>query len=147
MRARDIMTPDPEVVMPDQPLSRAAEIMRDCDIGIVPVVTDPVSKTLVGVITDRDIVVRHVADDHRDGCTVGAHMTRDHIATVRENDDTTDVLEAMKRFEVRRIPVTNDRGSVLGVVAQADIAVHHAIPRAEVAAVVESISEPAQPVR
>jgi len=147
MKAHDIMTVDPEVVTPDQRLTVAAQIMRDCDVGIVPVVTDPISKTLIGLITDRDITVRHVAEDHREGCTVGAHMTRDNIATVRESDDSTDVLEAMKRWEVRRIPVVNDRGSLVGVIAQADIAVQRDIPRAEVADVVKTISEPAHPVR
>jgi len=51
MKAHDIMTVDPEVVTPDQRLTVAAQIMRDCDVGIVPVVTDPISKTLIGLIT------------------------------------------------------------------------------------------------
>jgi CBS domain-containing protein len=144
MKARDIMTADPEFVTPDQPLSRAAEIMRDRDVGMVPVVTDHISRTLVGLITDRDIVIRHVAGAHQDKCTVGAHMTRDRLATVREGDETEDVLDSMKQWEVRRIPVTDDRGTLLGIVAQADIAVHESIPRAAVAEVVKVISEPAQ---
>jgi CBS domain-containing protein len=143
MKAGEIMTSEVAVVTPDQPLSRAAALMREHDIGMVPVVTDAVSRTLVGLITDRDIAVRHVAEDHRDACTVGAHMTRERIATVRESDDVADVLDTMKQCEVRRIPVVNDRGSVVGVVAQADIAVHQAIPRSEVAEVVKAISEPA----
>jgi CBS domain-containing protein len=147
MKARDIMTANPEVVTPDQQLSVAAQIMRDCDIGMVPVVTDTVSRTLVGLITDRDIALRHVAEDHRDGCTVGAHMTRDDIATVHDNDESFDVLDTMKRREVRRIPVTNDRGTLLGIVAQADIAVHRAISREDVAEVVTQISEPGHPAR
>ena len=147
MKARDIMTADPEFVTPDQPLSRAAEIMRDCDVGMVPVVTDSVSRTLVGLITDRDIAIRHVAGAHQDNCTVGAHMTRDRIATVRETDETSDVLNSMKQWEVRRIPVTNDRGSLVGVVAQADIAIHREISREAVADVVKTISEPAHPQR
>lgn len=110
MKVREIMTPDPEVVTPEQPISRAAKIMREHDVGIVPVVGDAGSRHLIGVITDRDIAVRHVADSHMEDCTVGAHMTRDNIETVRENDDSAMVLEAMKRREVRRIPVTNDVG-------------------------------------
>ncbi|MBI2186078.1 MAG: CBS domain-containing protein [Acidobacteria bacterium] len=62
MKVRDIMTPDPEVVTPEEPISRAARIMRDYDVGIVPVVGDSESRNLVGVITDRDIACRHVAD-------------------------------------------------------------------------------------
>jgi CBS domain-containing protein len=147
MKVGEIMTPDPEVVTPEQPISRAAQIMREYDVGIVPVVSDVGSKSLIGVITDRDIAVRHVADSHMEDCTVGAHMTREDIETVSETDDSTKVLDAMKRREVRRIPVTNNRGDLVGVVAQADIALTKEIPKEEVAEVVKSISEPAHPAR
>lgn len=143
MKVRDIMTPDPEVVTPEQPISRAAKIMREYDVGIVPVVGDA-GRHLIGVITDRDIAVRHVADSHMEDCTVGAHMTRDNIETVRENDDSATVLEAMKRREVRRIPVTNERGVLRGIVAQADVAIADEIPKEEVAEVVKTVSEPTE---
>jgi CBS domain-containing protein len=147
MKVREIMTPDPKVVTPEQPISRAAQIMREYDVGIVPVVGDVGSKSLIGVITDRDIAVRHVADSHMEDCTVGAHMTREDIETVNETDDSTKVLDAMKRREVRRIPVTNSHGALVGVIAQADIALTKEIPKQEVAEVVKSISEPAHPAR
>jgi CBS domain-containing protein len=98
-------------------------------------------------VANRDIAVRHVADSHMEDCTVGAHMTREDIETVSETDDAAKVLDAMKRREVRRIPVTNNHGDLVGVVAQADIAVTKEIPKAEVAEVVKSISEPAHPAR
>jgi len=142
MQVRDIMTPDPECVTPEQPISRAASIMRDCDIGVVPVVKNETDKSLVGLITDRDIAIRHVADSHRGDCRVGDHMTRENIETVRDTDDSATVLEAMKRREVRRIPVTDERGALVGIVAQADIATARQIPKDEVGEVVESISEP-----
>jgi CBS domain-containing protein len=147
MKAREIMTPEPETVTPEEPISRAAQIMRAYDVGIVPVVSDPDSKSLIGVITDRDIAVRHVADSHMEDCTVGAHMTRDDIETAGETDDTATVMAAMKRREVRRIPVTNKNGKLVGVIAQADIAVADDIPKEQVADVVKTVSEPAQPAR
>ena len=147
MKAREIMTPDPETVTPEEPISRAAQIMRTYEVGIVPVVSDPDSKNLIGVITDRDIAVRHVADSHMEDCTVGAHMTRDNIETASETDDTATVMAAMKRREVRRIPVTNKNGKLVGVIAQADIAVASEIPKEHVADVVKTVSEPAQPAR
>lgn len=121
--------------------------MRTYEVGIVPAVSDPDSRNLIGVITDRDIAVRHVADAHMEDCTVGTHMTRDDIETVEETDDTATVLAAMKRREVRRIPVTNKNGKLLGVIAQADIAVAKEIPKEEIADVVKTVSEPAQPAR
>jgi CBS domain-containing protein len=147
MKARDIMTPDPAVVTPDQPVSCAAQIMRDCDVGVVPVVSNDGSRTLIGLITDRDIAVRHVASAHAHDCTVRAHMTSGDIETVNADDDSEEVLQAMKRREVRRIPVTDRNGSLVGVIAQADIAVTDRIPKAEVADVVKAVSEPAQPAR
>jgi CBS domain-containing protein len=147
VKAREIMTPDPETVTPEEPISRAAQIMRTYDVGMVPVVSDPDSQNLIGVITDRDIAVRHVADAHMEDCTVGAHMTRDDIETVEENDDSATVMAAMRRREVRRIPVTNRNGKLVGVIAQADIAVADEIPKEEVADVVKAVSEPAQPPR
>ena len=147
MKARQIMTPDPEVVTPEERVSRAAQIMRTYDVGLVPVVSDLDSMNLIGVITDRDIVIRHVADSHREDCDVATHMTRDDIETVDENDDSAKVLAAMKRREVRRIAVTNKNGKLLGVIAQADIAVTDEIDPEQVADVVKAISEPAQPTR
>lgn len=145
MKAREIMTPDPESVTQEQPISRAATIMRDRDVGVVPVVDNATSKQLIGVITDRDIAVRHVADSHMEDCTVGAHMTRHDIETVNEDDDSSAVLDAMKRREVRRILVTSN-GKLVGVIAQADIAVADEIPKKVVGDVVKAISEPAQRV-
>lgn len=147
MKVREIMTPEPEVVTPDAPVSRAAQIMRDYNVGVVPVVSDNESMGLRGIITDRDIAVRHVADNHIEDCTVATHMTRDGIETVEEDDDTAEVLAAMKRREIRRVPVTNKQGRLVGIVAQADIAVSDEIPKKQVAEVVEAISQPAQPER
>jgi CBS domain-containing protein len=147
VKARAIMTADPQTVTPEEPISRAAKIMRTYDVGMVPVVSDPDSKNLIGVITDRDIAVRHVADSHMEDCTVGAHMTRDDIETVKETDDSATVLAAMKRREVGRIPVINKNGKLVGVIAQADIAVTGEIPREQIADVVKTVSEPAQPAR
>ena len=142
MKAREIMTADPQIVTPEQTVSRAAQIMRDLDVGVVPVVDNDVSRHLVGVITDRDLAVRHIADAHQQDCAVRSHMTHDDIETADPEDDSAVVLEAMKRREVRRIPVVDGSGKLLGVIAQADIAVTDEIPRERVADVVKTISEP-----
>jgi len=143
MQARDIMTPNPTVVTPDEPVSRAAQIMRASDIGMVPVVDDRKSMTLKGVITDRDIVVRCVAEGHNPSCQVRDHMTSDEVDTVTPDDDVHDVVAKMERDQVRRIPVVSD-GVLAGVIAQADIA-RKVGPREPhvVQDLVEKVSEPA----
>jgi CBS domain-containing protein len=140
MKAREIMTPDVECVTRQDSLTRAAQIMRDSDVGAVPVVDDRDSMRLVGVITDRDIAVRHVAGDNSAECSVGDHMTTGRLHTVRLDDDVEEVMRTMKSEQVRRIPVTEgDR--IVGIIAQADIATGGTGDK-DTGDVVEKISEP-----
>jgi CBS domain-containing protein len=141
MKAHEIMTSKPEVVTPNDPISRAAQIMRDKDVGLVPVVRDTSSMVLEGVITDRDIAVRHIADGHTNDCSVASHMSREHISAVDQSDDVQTVLATMERAEVRRVPVTDKGGKLVGIIAQADIATCDDIPKAQVGEVVGRVSE------
>jgi CBS domain-containing protein len=145
LKARDIMTADPRVVTPKELVSRAAQIMREEEVGMVPVVADAASMKLVGVITDRDITTRHVAEGCSGDCPVSSHMTADNIETVKENADSGSVLEAMRRREIRRVGVVDGDGRLVGVIAQADIAIADGIPKTDVAETVKAISEPGGP--
>lgn len=147
MRARDLMTSDPLVVTPSDHVSRAAEIMRDTRVGCVPVVQSVKSPVLLGLITDRDIAVRCVAKGHDSKCDVKAHMTAGPLQTVGPDADVSEVIEKMEAGQVRRIPVVGDRGVLLGIVAQADIAtkVGPKEPR-KVEELLERVSAPACPV-
>lgn len=147
MRARDIMTPNPEALTPADSLQRAAELMRDLDVGIIPVVGDRSSNRIQGVITDRDIAMRHVAEGHGDGCTVGDHMTRS-ATKVAPDDDINEVMQRMQRDQIRRVAVVEDGDRLVGIIAQADLAVKTGDETAEaVEETVEKISEPARPER
>lgn len=123
MKARDIMTPNPSVVTPQQPIAHAAEMMRERDVGIIPVVDDPSSMRLEGVLTDRDITVRCVAFGHDSDCRVQDHMTTDHLDVVRADADISEVIKKMESDQVRRIPVVADGSRLVGIIAQADLAV------------------------
>lgn len=144
MKARDIMTDKTHVVTAGDPVSHAAALMRDSNIGMVPVVDDRSAKRLVGVLTDRDIATRHVADAHDDTCRVGQHMTSDELATVRPDADVQDVYDLMKRRQLRRVLVVDGEGVLIGVIAQADVAVKGQHD-SETGEVVASISEPLPP--
>jgi CBS domain-containing protein len=145
VKASDIMTSNPEVVLPIESVVQAAEIMRDCEVGFVPVVSDRESMHLLGVITDRDIAVRHVAERHTRDCSVQEHMTAEGLATATPDMDVSDVYDLMEQQQVRRIPVT-ENGRIVGVIAQADVAMKET-QSDEVARVVERISEPAKTIR
>jgi CBS domain-containing protein len=123
MKARDIMTANPFVVTPADPVSRAAEIMRYEDVGGVPVVDDPTHLHLVGLITDRDIAIRCVARGHSASCLVGDTMTPAPLQTVTADADVSEIVEKMERAQVRRIPVVDAAGALMGIVAEADLAV------------------------
>lgn len=141
MKIHDIMTRDPACVTPDATVREAAQVMKREDVGIVPVVDGRDSKTLVGVITDRDIAVRCVADGKDPSVRVSDCMSSTKLATCRENDDVDRAMDAMRTEQVRRIPIIDERGSLVGIVAQADI-VRKTTNDAKAEKTVEQISEP-----
>ena len=144
MKARDIMTPNPAVVTPDEPITKAAQIMRDSGVGMVPVVDDKSSLRLKGVLTDRDIVIRCVAERHNTpNCVVRDHMTADNVESVTPEEDIHDVVAKMESDQLRRIPVVDEGRRVTGVIAQADVA-RKVGPREPhvVQDLVEKVSEP-----
>lgn len=142
MQARDIMTSDPKTVRKSDTLETAAQIMRDADVGLVPVVDggNGSSLKLVGVITDRDIVIRHVAEGHGPGHKVEEVMSTDNLATCSPDDEVESIMEAMRAAQVRRVPVV-ENGALVGIVAQADLALDVGEDRA-VGETVEKISRP-----
>ncbi len=120
MHARDVMKSHPSVVLADDSIQKAARIMRDRNIGMLPVVANLRFRSLVGVLTDRDIVVRCAAAGHGPDCKVRDHMTRGAIVSVEPDADAKEIAARMEGFHLRRLPVV-DRVGVVGVVALADI--------------------------
>lgn len=141
MKIQDVMTKNPATVTPDAPATEAARIMKDEDVGVVPVVENNESRKLVGVITDRDLAIRLVAEG-RDGQTrVRDAMSSGHLHTGRADDDLDKAMEQMAREQVRRIPVVDERGALVGIVSQADI-VRKARDERKAEETIERISEP-----
>lgn len=148
MKARQIMTSDPCCCAPEDSARTVAALMREKDCGAVPVVDG--SGGVVGIVTDRDITIRAVADGLTADTKVGQLMTPNAwCASV--DDDVRDLERIMADKQVRRVPVVDGGGRVVGIVAQADLARAamdgDRITDREVALVVERISEPAHQVR
>jgi CBS domain-containing protein len=139
MKIQDVMTRDPRSVAPETPVSEAARIMRDEDVGIVPVVDG--DRRLVGVVTDRDIAVRIVAEGRDASVSVRDVMSSDDLATCTPDADVEQAMEQMASEQVRRIPVVDERGSLVGIIAQADV-VRKASDDRKAENTVERISEP-----
>jgi CBS domain-containing protein len=141
MKAQDIMSKDPMCVTPDTPLVEAARIMKTENIGVVPVVESTGSKRLVGVLTDRDIAIRAVAEG-RDGATTSVgHVMSSDVRTSAASDSVEDVMELMGREQVRRIPIVDESGALVGIIAQADIVIE-ARDDKKAERTVEKISQP-----
>jgi CBS domain-containing protein len=145
VRAADIMTGDPRAVTPRSTLADAARLMAELDVGIMPVVESAERARLVGVVTDRDLAVRGLARGKDGGAPVADCMTAD-VATVQPMARIREVFDLMKRERIRRVPVIDSEGLLVGIIAQADLAVHYAgldVERErEVEEVIERISEP-----
>src|SRR5918992_5432784 len=141
MKIQEIMTKDPATVTPGTTVRDAAKLMQREDTGILPVVDSEGSKRLVGVVTDRDIAIRVVAEG-RDGNTrVSEVMTSSRLATLRPDADVDDVMDTMADQQVRRVPIVDERGTLVGIVAQADV-VRKVRDDQKSERTVEKISEP-----
>ena len=125
MRAADIMTEEPETVSPDTTLAEVAQKMRDLDVGIIPVVDGDQSRRLRGVVTDRDITIRATAEGKDARSTRVSEVMTMEVETVNKNDRVRDVLEVMRRERVKRVPVTDREGRLVGIIAEADLLVDY----------------------
>jgi CBS domain-containing protein len=136
------MTMDPTCCLVSDPVSRAAEIMKTEDVGSVPVVDDATTKHLVGILTDRDIVLQVVAaGKDAKSAKVEDAMTRNPV-TCKPEDDIQNAFDRMSQHQVRRIPVVDGRDRVVGIIAQADLATRLDRPE-KLEKAIEDISQPA----
>jgi len=134
-RCREIMTRNVKTVNRETTLSEVAALMRDGDMGAVPVVENG---KLVGIVTDRDIVVRAIADGLEASVPVGEVMTAE-VYSVSENDFVFEAIRLMGDRQVRRVPIVNEAGELVGIIAMADVALETEDER-EIAETLEEIS-------
>src|SRR5213080_1619252 len=143
MKIKEVMSPNPVCCTPGDSAQMVARIMRDGNIGSIPVVIDQQSRELVGVITDRDLCCSVVADGlDAKTTTIEKFMTLNPV-TCREEEDVESCERLMQEHQIRRIPVVNAEDSVIGIVAQADLALKDKSER--VSKTVAEISKPADP--
>ena len=141
MKAQDIMAKDPRCVTPRTSIQEAARLMKTEDIGALPVVESDSSRKVVGIITDRDITIRAVATGRDIGSVTVSEVMSKGATTAKAGDNIDDVMKVMGREQVRRIPIVDERGSLVGVVAQADV-VRMSGKDAKAEKTVEQISRP-----
>jgi CBS domain-containing protein/osmotically-inducible protein OsmY len=142
MKCKDLMTRNPEACVHTDTAARAAQIMKNEDVGPVPIVAGRGDKHLIGIVTDRDLALKVVAEG-RDPNSVRVEeiMSRD-LVSCRPEDDVKRALQSMGERKVRRIPIVDQEGRLVGIISQADAA--RKLDEMETGEVVSEISEPAR---
>jgi CBS domain-containing protein len=135
-QVRDLMTDNPRAIDAERPVADAAKLMRDEDVGIAPIVQ---GDKLVGTLTDRDIAIRVVAEGRDPDSTAVREVASTDLVTIDPAQSLDEALRLMAQHQVRRLPVVEEDGRLVGVLAQADVARHG--DDTETGQVVERISQ------
>lgn len=142
MQVREIMTTDPACCTADASLEEVAKAMVEHDCGEIPIVRSSSDKSLLGVVTDRDIVCRLVAQGINPVDQAAEACMSSPVVSVRESTPLEDCAKLMEDNQIRRVPVVNGGGMVCGIVSQADIAKNAS--RKITADLVKDVSQPAR---
>ncbi len=137
IKCREIMTSNVSVGTVEMSLQDVAKLMKDKDIGVLPIVETATNK-LLGIVTDRDIVVRAIADAKESSTKVSDVMTTE-LFTAKPDDFAFNAIRTMGEKQVRRVPIVNDDGILQGIVSMADVALEMEDER-EIAETLEEIS-------
>ena len=133
------MTQNPVCCLPTDTVSKAAQLMKDENVGSIPVIEDVQTMKLIGIVTDRDLTLRVLADGLDGKSTkVDEVMTR-KIVTCFADDSLHTALDVMAEHQLRRIPVVTNKNKILGMISQADVAMRYNHPK-RTAAMVKEIS-------
>jgi CBS domain-containing protein len=140
----DVMTRGVRTLTPQDTVVKAAQAMDELNVGVIPVCD---GDRLVGMVTDRDIVVRGVAQAADLKTCKLQDVMSGHVRTVREDDNVDDVLAEMSSAQIRRMPVVDRNDHLVGIVSLGDIAAKGGDDEAEIGMSLGDISEPAAPDR
>jgi len=139
-KCSDVMTENPVYALPDDTVEKVAQLMKKEDIGPVPVVDDEQNKRLVGIVTDRDLALKVVAEGRDPQTTKVEEVMTRKLITCRPDDDVESAMKAMAQYQLRRIPVVDNDDRLVGIISQADVATRVDEPE-KTAEVVKEISE------
>ena len=121
-KCSEVMTKNPICCLPDSMAAEAAKLMKSENIGSIPVIENEQSHKLVGIVTDRDLALKIVAEGLDAKSTKVAAVMTHKVVTCHADDDLQKALDAMAEHQLRRIPVVDKDKKILGIIAQADVA-------------------------
>jgi CBS domain-containing protein len=139
-KCNEVMTKNPVCCLPNDTVIKAAELMKSENIGSIPVIENEQTQKLVGIVTDRDLALKIIAEGRDARSTkVESVMTR-KVVTCRADHDLQKALDAMAEHQLRRIPIVDNDNKVVGIIAQADVATRADQPE-KTAEMVKEISQ------
>ncbi len=139
-KCNEVMTKDLICCLPNDTVLKAADLMKRQSIGPILVIENEKSQKLVGIVTDRDLALKVVAEG-RDANTTKVNKVMTHkLITCQAEDDLQKALDAMAEHQLRRIPIVDSDNKLLGIIAQADIATRFNHPK-KTGAMVKEISQ------
>ena len=139
-KCNEVMTKHPVCCLPNDMVAKVAQLMKSKDIGPVPIIENEQTKKLVGIVTDRDLALKIVAEGRDAKSTKAEEVMTRKVVTCRGEDDVQKALDAMSEHQLRRIPVVDNDNRIVGIIAQADVATRVDQP-AKTAEVVKDISQ------
>jgi CBS domain-containing protein len=138
-----VMTKQPTSCVASETVEKVAQQMKTEDVGSIPVIDTRQSNRLIGIVTDRDLVLKVIASGRDPRSTRVEEVMTYNPVTCRETQDVQTVMDTMSEYQIRRIPVLDDQGRLTGIISQADLATRLDNPK-KTAQVLEEISKPAQ---
>ena len=139
-KCRDVMTENLVFCTPGDTVSKVAQLMKREDIGPVLIVDNERSKTLVGIVTDRDLAIKVVGEGRDPQNTKVEEVMTGKLVTCHADDSIENAMKAMAQYQLRRIPVVDDKNRLVGIISQADVATRVDEPE-KTAEVVKEISQ------
>jgi len=136
----DVMTPNPVCCLPTDSVTRAAELMKRENVGPIPVIENEQTRKLVGIITDRDMVMKVIAEGRDASATLVESVMTRKVVSCRADDNLRKAMALMSDRQLRRITVVDKKNVILGIISQADIATRGDRPE-KTAEVVKDISQ------
>lgn len=139
-KSSDVMTKDLVYCLPDESVANVAQLMKKEDIGPVLIVDNEENKTLMGIVTDRDLAIKVVGEGRDPKNTRVEDVMTAKVVTSRASDSVENAMKSMAQYQLRRIPVVDDRNRLVGIISQADVATRLNEPK-KTAEVVKEISK------
>ncbi|HMU56017.1 MAG TPA: CBS domain-containing protein [Nitrospira sp.] len=143
MQLKDVMTVSPEYCLPQHTAVQAARLMQQMDAGIVPVIVSDTDKTLLGVVTDRDLCMAVVAEGLDPKTVTLEECMSAPVVAAYLNDDTETAVTLMQKHQIRRVPIIDEAGKLVGIISTADVFQRSDVPPTKTHETLASVSRPA----